>query len=89
MPGGELSPGQLSIAARSDETGDNLGEIDATVEGDEIEIAFNVRYLLDVLGVLDSPQVALEMTTPSSPGVVRPVGNDRFIHVIMPMHIGR
>jgi DNA polymerase-3 subunit beta len=89
VPGGELSPGQISIAARSDETGDNVGEIDATIEGDEIEIAFNVRYLLDVLSVMDSPQVALEMTTPSSPGVVRPVGDDKFIHVIMPMHIGR
>jgi DNA polymerase-3 subunit beta len=89
VPGEELTPGHISIAARSDETGDNVGEIDATVEGDEIEIAFNVRYLLDVLSVIDTPQVALETTTASSPGVIKPVGDDDFIHVIMPMHIGR
>jgi DNA polymerase-3 subunit beta len=89
VPGGELTPGHMSVAARSDETGDNLGEIDATVEGEEIEIAFNVRYLLDVLTVVDSPQIALETTSPSSPGVIRLVGDDDFIHVIMPMHIGQ
>lgn len=89
VPGGELTPGHISIFARSDETGDNVGEIDAAVEGDEIEIAFNVRYLLDVLSVVDTPQVALEMTTPSSPGVIKLVGDDDFIHVIMPMHIGQ
>lgn len=89
VPGAELTPGYISITARSDETGDNVGEIDATVDGDEIEIAFNVRYLLDILSVIDTPQIVLETTTPSSPGLIRPVGDDDFIHVIMPMHIGR
>ena len=89
MPGEELTPGHVSIAARSDETGDNLAEIDAAVEGEEIEIAFNVRYLLDVLSVIDSQQIALETMSPSSPGVIRLVGDDDFIHVIMPMHIGQ
>ena len=89
VPGGELTPGHVTVAARSDETGDNVGEIDAVVEGDEMEIAFNVRYLLDVLSVVDTPQIALETTTPSSPGVIRLVGDDGFVHVIMPMHIGR
>jgi DNA polymerase-3 subunit beta len=89
VPSGESAPGHISVAARSDETGDNIGEIDAAVEGEEIEIAFNVRYLLDVLSVVDTDQIALETTTPSSPGVIRLIGDDDFIHVIMPMHIGR
>ncbi len=89
FPGSELTPGHVRITARSDETGDNVGEIDASVDGEEIEIAFNVRYLLDVLSVVDTPQVALETTTASSPGVIRLVDDDDFIHVIMPMHIGR
>jgi DNA polymerase-3 subunit beta len=88
-PGSELTPGRITIAARSDETGDNVDQIDAAVDGEEIEIAFNVRYLLDVLPVVDTPQVALETTTAGSPGVIRPVGDDDFIHVIMPMHLGR
>lgn len=89
VPGGELQPGHITVAARSDETGDNVGEVDAKVEGDEIEIAFNIRYLLDVLSVMDTDLVVLETTTPGSPGVLKPVDADNFIHVIMPMHIGR
>jgi DNA polymerase III subunit beta len=46
-----------------------------------------VRYLNDVLTVVKASQVALETQSPSSPGVVRPVGNPDFTHVIMPMHL--
>ncbi|MCK4316155.1 MAG: DNA polymerase III subunit beta, partial [Anaerolineae bacterium] len=71
------------------ETGDDVSELDASIEGDEIEIAFNVKYMIDVLSVVGTPQVALDTTTPSSPGVLRPVGDVDFTHVIMPMHLGR
>lgn len=87
--GNDMGGGKVVIAAQSAETGDNVGEIDATVDGDPIEIAFNARFLSDVLGVLNSPQVALETSTAASPGVVKPVGREDFTHVIMPMHIGR
>ena len=86
-PGGELTPGKMTISARSEEIGDDVGEIDAIVEGEEAKIAFNGRYLTDVLGVLGESQVALETTNPSSPGVIRPVGVDNYIHVVMPMFV--
>jgi len=86
-PGGETSPGKLSVSARSEEIGDDVGEIDATVEGDESKIAFNGKYLTDVLNALHESQVSLEMTNPSSPGLIRPVGTDNYTHVIMPMFI--
>jgi DNA polymerase-3 subunit beta len=88
-PGTELTPGHVVVSATSAETGDDVSEMDATIEGDEIEIAFNVRYLIEVLSALDVPQVALDTTTSSSPGVLRPVGDANFTHVIMPMHLGR
>ena len=86
-PGGELTPGKMTISARSEEIGDDIGEIDATVEGEEAKIAFNGKYLTDVLSVLGESQVALETTNPSSPGVIRPVGADNYIHVVMPMFV--
>jgi DNA polymerase-3 subunit beta len=86
-PGGELTPGKMTVSARSEEVGDDIGEIDATVKGDEAKIAFNGRYLVDVLSVLREQQVALETTTPSSPGVLRPEGTDNYIHVVMPMFV--
>jgi DNA polymerase-3 subunit beta len=88
-PGGELEPGTVEVSATSAETGSNESMVDATIEGESIEIAFNVRFLVDVLGVIGAPNVALETTAASSPGVLRPIGDDHFLHVIMPMHLGR
>lgn len=88
-PAGEMGAGKMTLSATSAESGDNVGEIDATVEGEPIEIAFNARYLADVLNVLHAPQVSLETTSAASPGVIRAVGRDDFTHVIMPMHLGK
>jgi len=84
-----MGGGKLTITATSAESGDNVGDIDAKVEGDPIEIAFNARYLADVLGVIHAPQVIIETSSSASPGVFRIVGRDDFVHVIMPMHIGK
>ena len=86
-PGTELSPGKLTISAQAEEIGGNVSQIDALIDGEEAKIAFNVKYLSDVLSVLRQAQVALEITTPSSPGVIRPVGVDNYVHVIMPMFV--
>ncbi len=83
----EMEPGTVEIFAQSEETGSNETTIDATIEGPPLLIAFNVRYLRDVLEVIGTPNVALETTQSVSPGVLRPLGgNDGFLHVIMPMH---
>jgi DNA polymerase III subunit beta len=86
-PGEGSDPGTLYITARAEEVGDNEGILDALVDGQESKIAFNGRYLTDVLNVIDTERVAIETTSPSSPGVLRPVGDDRFIHVVMPMFV--
>ncbi len=80
---------RLVVRAEAAETGGGEEALPAAVEGAALEIAFNGRYLVDVLSAIGSPQTALEMTTPSSPGVFRPVGTDAdFTHVVMPMHLG-
>jgi DNA polymerase-3 subunit beta len=85
-PGEGVVPGKVTISAKADEVGDNEGEIDAAVEGDGVKIAFNTKYLQDVLQALDG-QIAMETTGPSSQGVFKPVGNDNYVHVIMPMFV--
>jgi DNA polymerase-3 subunit beta len=87
VPGGELTAGKVTVSARSEEVGDDVGEIDAVIEGEEAKIAFNGKYLTDVLSVLREAQVALETTNPSSPGVIRPIGVDNYVHVVMPMFV--
>ncbi|MCK4402276.1 MAG: DNA polymerase III subunit beta [Dehalococcoidia bacterium] len=86
-PGAELTPGKITASAQAEEIGGNVSEIDALADGEEAKIAFNVKYLSDVLSVLHQAQVALEVTTPSSPGVIRPIGVDNYVHVIMPMFV--
>jgi DNA polymerase-3 subunit beta len=85
---GELEPGSMEIFAQSEETGSNETVIAATIEGIGLLIAFNVKFLREVLEVIKTPNVALETSAPNAPGAIRPVGDDNFLHVIMPMHLG-
>lgn len=86
-PGADLTPGVLTLSANAAEVGDNKSQLDCMVDGEAGQIALNVRYLLDVLNVMNTSQVALETKTPGSPGVIRPVGEDGLVHVVMPMYL--
>ena len=86
----EQAIGKLLVSSRAEELGDNTGELDAQVEGDEAKIAFNSKYLSDVLDVLGDGEVAMETTTPSSPGVIKPAADSEaytYTHVVMPMFV--
>ncbi len=85
---GELQPSEVEISATSEETGKNETIVEATVDGSGVLIAFNVKFLREALEVIKTPNVALETSAANAPGVVRPVGDDQFLHVIMPMHLG-
>ena len=85
---GDLEPGAVEISAQSEETGSNETIVAATIEGVGLLIAFNVKFMREVLEVIKSPNVALETSAANAPGVIRPVGDDSFLHVIMPMHLG-
>jgi DNA polymerase III subunit beta len=74
----------ITVSANA-EVGDHIGRIEAAVEGDGTTIAFNARFLADVLTNVDADQFALELNGPLSPGVFKPVGDDRYVHVVMPL----
>jgi DNA polymerase-3 subunit beta len=84
----ELDPGSLTVSAQAADAGDTEDILPARVDGPEATIAFNGRYLTDVLSVTKATEIALEMTTPNAAGVFRPVGDESFVHVVMPMVIG-
>jgi len=85
----EFSTGTLQVSANAAEVGDNLSDVDASVEGPAGVIAFNVRYLSDVMNATKSQQMALEMQGPNNAGVLRPVGTNDAVYVIMPMHLAQ
>lgn len=81
---GESGPGAITIAASAD-IGDTEGEVEASVDGDPVTISFNARYLAEALQNMAADQLALELGGPLSPGVLRLVGDDGYVHVIMPV----
>ena len=75
----------VTISAHAVDIGDNADALDARVEGAPTTIAFNARYLTDVLGALGAEEAVLELSGPLAPGVIRGVGKDDYVHVIMPV----
>lgn len=76
--------GAITVSANA-EVGDHVGRVEAAIEGDGTTIAFNARFLADVLTNVDAEQFALELNGPLSPGVFKPIGDDRYVHVVMPL----
>jgi DNA polymerase-3 subunit beta len=85
---GADQPGKVELSAQSEETGSSEVMIDAAIDGAGMVIAFNVVFLREVLDVIKTPSIALETNANNTPAMVRPVGDEEFIHVIMPMHLG-
>lgn len=83
----EGAPGAVEFSTQSEEMGSGEVVVDANIEGPELMIAFNVSFLSEVLEVIGTPNTILETNANNTPGLVSPVGNDSFRHVIMPMHI--
>jgi DNA polymerase III subunit beta len=73
------------VVSANAEIGDHVGQVEAAVEGDGTSIAFNAKYLADVLEKVTAEQFALELQGPLAPGVFKPVGDDRYVHVVMPV----
>ena len=78
-------PSAVSITAHAADIGDAADALEANLEGTPTTIAFNARYLIDVLSNLGADEAALELSGPLAPGVIRGVGKDDYVHVIMPV----
>lgn len=83
----EASPGTLEISAQSEQTGNSEVLVDASVDGVPLLVAFNVRFLREVLEVIKSDNVWLETNAANTPGLLHPRGDEHYKHIIMPMHI--
>ena len=84
----DLTPGNVEVSANAAERGNSHSFVDASVTGGDVQVAFNSRYLADVLSVLKHGQVMLGLNGPTQAGIIRPSGGDSYTHVIMPMVIG-
>jgi DNA polymerase-3 subunit beta len=79
--------GALALSATTNEVGDSKAELAADVDGAEIQIAFNARYVLDALAVISADQAELRFDGPLSPGLITAPGAEDYRYVIMPVRV--
>ena len=83
-----VSNSQLIITANSDTTGNAYEELEIEQTGDDLTIAFNARYLVEILNHIDAPQIVLEFLGPLSPAAIRPASEVEGVaqmYVLMPL----
>lgn len=85
--GGEesLSPGKLTLAATAQDLGDGISILQATLDGPDQQVIYDIRYLVDALKGIKTPEVAIELTSDRSPAIIRPIGAVDLTYIITPM----
>lgn len=70
---------------QTSEIGKISEQLDIQMEGNEVKVAFNAKFLLDVLKVIDSDQIVFELSGPYGPGVMRPVDDPNYLNLVLPV----
>lgn len=78
---------QLELTANAPQIGQNIATIDAKIEGEPLEIAFNYKYVSDFLSVCQSDEIIIGLNQPLTPGLFQDQGSPHFTHIIMPVRI--
>lgn len=76
---------KLSMESIANQIGENISKVDAEVSGEEIEVSLNGRYIADALGVIHTDQVDIGLTGKVNPCIIRPVDDDSYLHIVMPL----
>ena len=87
MVSDDTDEGSIRIMSQAEELGSNESRVNASIEGEETRIAFNSKFLNEILSVLDGDEVEIETMSPSSPGVFKSAANSGYLHIIMPMFV--
>lgn len=82
-----LKKDEMIISANAPSIGESIMGVEAKMEGEENEIAFNARYLLEFLSNVGGENIVFEMSGPLNPGVFKIEKDDTFLHIIMPIRI--
>ena len=77
----------LALSVEAQEVGSGREEMSAQVTGDELDIAFNVRYLLEGLRALPSSEIQLQCSSATSPAILTPVSGLQMTYLVMPVQI--
>lgn len=79
--------GSLDLKSQAKEIGSQENEIEAEVEGDELTIAFNAKFLLDALSNIPTSQATIEFSGPLSASIIKPIGEEGLQFIVMPVRL--
>lgn len=79
----EINDDMMVIMSNS-QNGDVHEELKIQKEGNDIEIAFNAKYFIDVLKVIEDEEITIEFTTNVSPSIIRPINNEDYLYLVLP-----
>jgi len=83
----EVNPELVVISSSNPELGEAREEIEVQYEGNTISTRFNAKYLIDVLSVMEEREVQLKFKDELSPVIMKPLADNDFMAVIMPMRL--
>ena len=82
-----FAEGELTVAAETPDIGDAAESMPAPYSGEPLEIAFNPQFLVEGVESVGSEEVALQLSSPLRPGLLRPVDGDDFSYLVMPIRL--
>lgn len=75
------------ILSCNSQTGDAKEDINAVVEGKQLEIGFNPRYMVEALKTIEDEEITMEFTTSISPAIIKPVAGNAYVYMVLPVKI--
>ncbi len=81
------TPKKLTISSNTPEVGRAQEEVEVAADGEQVEAAFNARYLMDCLNNIDADELLFELTGPLSPGAIRPAKHSDYVYVLAPVRV--
>lgn len=82
-----FSSGKMTLNSTNLDVGEAMEEIDINYSGDDIDVGFNVNYLIDAISVVDGDNILFEVGQGLKPSVIKPSDNDDFLCIVMPLKI--
>ncbi len=83
----KIEKSKCKISANAPQVGQNETELDVQFKGEELEIAFNYRFVQDFLNSIEEDQIVMKFNGPLSPVIFQPVKDDSYLHIIMPVRL--
>lgn len=78
---------KISIESSAKEVGSQQNEVDGIIEGEELKVAFNVKFLQDAISNVPSAQVVIQFSGPLSPALIKPIDESGLEYVVMPVRV--